>query len=40
MAAASFRPSFVLALTVCLASIAFASRNLEARVQDVQPLRW
>jgi hypothetical protein len=39
-AAASLRPSFLLARTTSFASMSFASRNLDARVQDVQPLRW
>jgi hypothetical protein len=37
--AASVRPSLRLAGTISLAVIAFASKNLDARVQDVQPLR-
>jgi hypothetical protein len=37
--AASLRASFRLARIVSLASIPFASRNLDARVQDVQPFR-
>ncbi len=36
---ASFLPSFLLAGIVSFASIPFASKNLDARVQDVQPLR-
>jgi hypothetical protein len=32
-------PSFLLAETVSLGSIPLASKNLDARVQDVQPLR-
>jgi hypothetical protein len=40
IAAASLRPSFRLALTSSFGSIPLASRNLDARVQDVQPLRW
>ena len=39
-AVASERPSFLLAETICCGSIFFASRNLDAFVQDVQPLRW
>jgi hypothetical protein len=38
--AASFLPSLRLAGTTSLASIPLASRNLDARVQDVQPFRW
>jgi hypothetical protein len=38
--AASLRDSFWLAGTISFASIPLASRNLDARVQDVQPLRW
>ena len=37
--AASLRPSFALADWLCFGSIPFASRNLDARVQDVQPFR-
>jgi hypothetical protein len=40
MAAASSRPSFFEALTVCLGSMPLASRNLDALMQVVQPLRW
>ena len=40
ISAASLRPSFRLAGTVSFGSIPLASRNLDARVQDVQPLRW
>ena len=39
-AAASFAPSFLLAETISFASILWSSKNLDARVQDVQPLRW
>jgi len=39
-AAASDRPSFWLARTVSFGVIFLASRNLDAFVQDVQPLRW
>jgi hypothetical protein len=39
ISAASFRPNLRLARTVSFASIPFASRNLDARVQEVQPLR-
>jgi hypothetical protein len=39
IAVASFLPSFWLAETVSFGSIELASRNLDARVQDVQPLR-
>ena len=39
ISAASFLPSFLLAETTSLGSIEFASKNLDARVQDVQPLR-
>lgn len=38
-AAASERPSLRLAGTISFGSIPLASRNLDARVQDVQPLR-
>jgi hypothetical protein len=37
---ASLRESFALAETTSFASIPLASRNSDARVQDVQPLRW
>jgi len=37
---ASLRLSLRLAGTVSAGSIFLASRNLDARVQDVQPLRW
>jgi hypothetical protein len=39
-AAASLRPSFALAEIVSLGSMPCASRNLDALVQLVQPLRW
>jgi hypothetical protein len=39
-AAASERPSLRLAETVSPTSMLLASRNLDARVQEVQPLRW
>ena len=39
MPAASLRLSLRLAGTSSRASMPFASRNLDARVQDVQPLR-
>ena len=39
IAAASERPSFLLADTLSRGSIPLASRNLDARWQDVQPLR-
>ena len=39
-AAASDRPSFLLAETISFGLIFLASRNLDAFVQDVQPLRW
>ena len=39
IAAASERPSFLLAGTTSRGSIPLASRNLDARLQDVQPLR-
>jgi hypothetical protein len=39
MAAASERPSFELAETRSRGSIPLASRNLDARWQDVQPFR-
>jgi hypothetical protein len=38
--AASLRPSLREAGTTSRASMPLASRNLDARVQDVQPLRW
>jgi hypothetical protein len=38
--AASALPSFRLAETVSVGTSFFASRNLDARVQLVQPLRW
>jgi hypothetical protein len=40
IAAASGLPSLRLAGIVSFASMPLASRNLDARVQDVQPLRW
>ena len=40
MSEASFLPSFLFAETISFGSIPLASRNLDARVQDVQPLRW
>ena len=40
ISAASLRPSFLLAETVCFGVIFLASRNLDALVQLVQPLRW
>ena len=39
-AAASWRPSLQLAETVSRGSIPLASRNLDARPLEVQPLRW
>ncbi len=39
-AEASLRPSFRLAGMVSRGSMPLASRNLDARVQEVQPLRW
>jgi hypothetical protein len=39
-AAASLRASLRLAGIVSAASMPLASRNLDALVQDVQPLRW
>jgi hypothetical protein len=39
-AAASDLPSLRLAGTTSFASMPLASRNLDALVQDVQPLRW
>jgi hypothetical protein len=38
--AASFLARLRLAGTTSLASIPWASMNLDARVQEVQPLRW
>jgi hypothetical protein len=40
MPAASLRDSLRLAGTISFGSIPLASRNSDARVQDVQPLRW
>jgi len=39
-ATASLRPSFLEAETFSIGSILLASRNLDARVHDVQPFRW
>jgi len=40
ISAASVAPSFLLAETVSFDSMLWSSKNLDARVQDPQPLRW